>query len=50
MTPPSFSILSLSDVQLGLWSLESSTALPRLPNTARESPALATSMVLELNI
>jgi len=45
--PPRFSILSLSTVQLGLWSLESSTARPRFPNTARQSPAFATSNVLQ---
>lgn len=41
MAPPSFSILCLSDLLSGLWSLESSMALPRLPKTARQSPALA---------
>ena len=47
MIPPNLSILVLSEVQLGLWSFDSSIALPRLPNTALESPALATSMVLQ---
>lgn len=44
--PPSLSILSLSLWQFGLWSLDSSTARPRLPNTARQSPALAMCKVL----
>ncbi|RYR48822.1 hypothetical protein Ahy_A07g034890 isoform C [Arachis hypogaea] len=45
-TPPSLSILSLSEIRFGFWSVDISTALPRLPSTALQSPALATIMVL----
>lgn len=46
--PPSFSIRFLSDVLLGLWSFDSSIALPRFPSTARQSPAFATTNVLQV--
>ncbi|MFS7937256.1 hypothetical protein Hanom_Chr05g00425461 [Helianthus anomalus] len=46
MAPPSCSILSLSDGEFGLWSFDNSIALPRFPNTARQSPALATTIIL----
>ena len=39
--PPAFWILRISFVSSGLWSWESSTAVPFFARTVRESPALA---------